>query len=277
VRSGEESLKLGISTTGHTLSDLERLSDEGQVDFFELGISSLENARQIIGHLGKSAFHTIHCLPFLKKREMNFMLNPCRRPIEAAEMANRMMRRAETLGVNYQLYGMHAGLLGEISGPREFKVTDRITVGRAIENLRTFQNKLVSVEKTIMENIYGWNEGSPALGMTDDELREVNKTFPLLLDIGHAAVNCELFLKRRLDELNVDSLDIREIHISFIKPGGPPPWDHSSYLENKVNQRIIRKLEETLETGPQIPVVLEIDAPYEAVTKNIKLLRDRLG
>jgi len=277
VRSGEESLKLGISTTAHTLSDLERLGDERQVDFFELGISSLENARQTIVHLDKSALQTIHCLPFLRKREMDFMLNPCRRPIEAAEMVNRMMRRAETLGVNYQLYGIHAGLLGEISKPREFKVTDRITVERAIENLRTFQKRLAEVEKIIVENIYGWNEESPAMGMTDNELEEVNKIFPLLLDLGHAAVNCELFLKKRLDELDIDSLDIREIHISFLKPGGPPPWDHSSYLENKVNQRIIRKLEETLETRTQILVVLEIDAPYGAVTESIKHLRDRLG
>ena len=271
------SLKLGISTTGHALNDLKKLSDERQVDFFELGISNIENTRKAIDQLGKSAFRTIHCLPFLKSSEMNFMLNPCRRPIEAAEMVAKMMDRAETLGINYRLYSIHAGLLGEISKPREFNVTDRITVEQGIENLRAFRRKLANAEKIIIENIYGWNEESPALGMTDRELKDVNKVFPLLIDMGHAAVNCEIFLKRKLDELNVDSLDIREVHVSFLKPGGPPPWDHKQYFRNKVNQRIIGKLDETLETRPRIPVVLEIDAAYEDVIENIKLLRDRLG
>ena len=271
------SLKLGMSTTGHTLLDLEKLNEEQQLDFFELGISNIEDSQRIIDQLGTSAFQTIHCLPFLKNAELNFMLNPCRRPVEAAEMAAKMMSRAESLGINYQLYSIHAGLLGEIPGPREFKVTDRITAEEGIENLRAFQRKIAGAEKIIIENIYGWNEESPAMGMTDNELEEINKIFPLLLDLGHAAVNCELFLKRKLDELKLDNLDIREIHISFLKPGGPPPWDHSGYLENEVNQRIIRKLEETLETRLRIPVVLEISAPYETVTENIKLLRNRLG
>jgi len=270
-------LKLGISTTGHSLLDLQKLSDEDQVDFFELGISNIENAKRTIDQLGKSAFETVHCLPFLTEPELNYMMNPCRRPIEAAEMATKMISRAETLGINYQLYSIHAGLLGEIAGPREFKVTDRITVEQGIENLKAFKRRLAGAEKIVIENIYGWNEESPAMGMTDNELKEINKIFPLLLDLGHAAVNCELFLKRKLGDLNTDDLDIREIHISFLRPGGSPPWDHSGYLKNKVNQRIIKKLEETLETRPRIPVVLEIDAPYEAVTENIKLLRDRLG
>jgi len=270
-------LKLGISTTGHTLPDIEELNNEHQVDFLELGISTIENAKQIIDQLGKSAFRTIHCLPFLKKPELNFMMNPCRRPVEAAEIAAKMISRAEALGINYQLYSIHAGLLGEIPGPREFKVKDRITIEEGIENLKAFQRKLADAEKTIIENIYGWNKESPAMGMTDNELKEINKIFPLLLDLGHAAVNCEIFLKRKLDELNVDDLDIREIHISFLKPRGPPPWDHSGYLENRVNQRIIGKLKETLDTRPGIPVVLEISAPYKIITENIRLLRDRLG
>jgi hypothetical protein len=271
----KKSLKLGISTTGHTLPDLQKLSDESQVDFFELGISSIKNAKHIIDQLGKPTFQTIHCLPFLKKSELNFMLNPCRQPIEAAEMAARMMSRAETLGINYWLYSIHAGLLGQISRPREFKVTDRITAEEGIENLRAFKRKLTNAQKIIIENIYGWNEESPAIGMTDNELKEINKIFPLLLDLGHVAVNYELFLKRKLDELNIDNLDIREIHISFLKLGGPPPWDHSGYLKNKVNQRIMGKLEKTLEIRPGIPVVLEISAPYKTMTENIKVLRDR--
>ena len=269
-------MKLGISTTGHTLPDLQKLSDAGGVDFFELGISNIENARHTIDQLGKEVFQTIHCLPFLKKSELNFMLNPCRRPVEAAEMAAKMMSRAETLGINYQLYSIHAGLLGEIPGPREFKVTDRIGVEEGIENLKIFRKKLANTERIIVENIYGWNEASPALGMTDNELKEINEIFPLLLDLGHAAVNYELFLKRKLDGLKIDNLSIKEVHISFLKPGGPPPWDHRGYVGNKVNQGIIRKLKETLETRPRIPVVLEIDAPYEAITENIELLRNKL-
>jgi len=270
-------LKLGISTTGHTLPDIQRLNDEHRVDFFELGISTIDSARQIIDQLGKSAFRTIHCLPFLKKPEMNFMMNPCRRPVEAAKMAAKMVNRAEALGINYQLYSIHAGLLGEIPGPREFNVRDRITVEQGIENLKAFHGKLTSAEKIIIENIYGWDEQSPAMGMTENELKEINKIFPLLLDLGHAAVNYELFLKRKLPELNIDDLNIREIHISFLKPRGPPPWDHSGYLENKVNQRIIGKLKEMLDTRPGVPVVLEIGAPYKIITKNIGLLRNRLG
>lgn len=270
-------MKLGISTTGHSLPDLKKLSDEDKVDFFELGISSIENAKRTIDQLGKPAFETIHCLPFLKKTELNFMMNPCRRPIEAAEMATKMMSRAETLGINYQLYSIHAGLLGEIPGPREFKVTDRITAEEGIENLKAFHRKLADSEKIIIENIYGWNKESPALGMKDNELKEINKIFPLLLDLGHAAVNYELFLKRKLDEIKIDDLDIREIHMSFLKPGGSPPWDHSGYLENRVNQRVIGKLKETLDTRPGIPVVLEIGAPYKIMAENIRLLRDRLG
>jgi len=269
-------LKLGISTTGHALPDLQKLSDAGGVDFFELGISSIENAKHTIDQLGKQVFQTIHCLPFLKKSEFNFMLNPCRRPVEAAEMAARMMNRAETLGINYQLYSVHAGLLGEIAAPREFKVADRIGVEEGIENLKVFRKKLVNTERIIVENIYGWNEESPALGMTDDALKEINKIFALLLDLGHAAVNYEIFLKRKLGGLEIDDLSIKEVHISFLKPGGPPPWDHRGYVGNKVNQRIIRKLKETLEKRPRIPVVLEIDAPYEAITENIKLLRNKL-
>jgi len=270
-------LKLGISTTGHSLPDIQKLKDEHQVDFLELGISTIENAKQMIDQIGKSAFRTIHCLPFLKESELDFMLNPCRRPIEAAEMAAKMMNRAEALGIDYQLYSIHAGLLGEIPGPREFKVTDRIPAEEGIENLKAFQRKLVDAEKIIIENIYGWNKESPAMGMTDNELKEINRIFPLLLDLGHAAVNYELFLKRKLDELNIDDLDIREIHISFLKPRGLPPWDHMGYLENRVNQRIIGKLKETLDTRAGIPVVLEIGAPYEIMAKNIRLLRDRLG
>jgi len=272
----KKSLKLGISTTGHSLPDLQKLSDEDQVDFFELGISSIEDAERTIDRLRKSAFETIHCLPFLKKPELNFMMNPCRQPVEAAEMANKMMNRAETLEINYQLYSIHAGLLGEISEPRDFKVTDRISVEEGIENLKAFQSKLADTEKIIIENIYGWNEESPAIGMTSNELKEINKIFPLLLDLGHAAVNCELFLKRKLDNLDTGDLHIREIHISFLKPEGQPPWDHSGYLENQVNQRIMRKLKETLETRPRIPVVLEISASYKTITENIKLLRDKL-
>jgi hypothetical protein len=210
------------------------------------------------------------------KPELNFMMNPCRRPIEAAEMANKMMRRAEALRINYQLYSIHAGLLGEIPGPREFKVTDRITFEQGIENLKAFHRRLADTEKIIVENIYGWNEESPAMGMADNELKEVNKILPLLLDLGHAAVNYELFLKRKLDKLDIDDLDIREIHISFLKLRGLPPWDHSGYLKNRVNQRIIGKLKETLDTRPRIPVVLEIDTPYKTTTENIKLLRDEL-
>jgi len=270
-------LELGISTTGHSLPDIEKLKNECKVEFFELGISTIENAKQIIGQLGKPAFRTIHCLPFLKRSELNFMMNPCRRPVEAAEIAAKMMSRAKALGVKYQLYSIHAGLLGEILGPREFKVKDRITFEEGIENLKAFKHRLIDGEKVIIENIYGWNEESPAMGMTDNELKEINKIFPLLLDLGHAAVNYELFLKRKLDELNADELDIREIHISFLKPRGSPPWDHSGYLENKVNQGIIRKLKETLDKRPRIPVVLEIGAPYKIITENIRLLRDRLG
>jgi len=270
-------LKLGISTTKHSLLDLQKLNKKHEVDFLELGISAMTDAKKMLNQLGRLPFRTIHCLPFLKNSERNFMLNPCKRPIEAAKMATRMMHRAKAIGMNYQLYSVHAGLLGEIPGPKEFKVTDRIGVEEGIENLKIFRKKLTAIEKIIIENIYGWNEESPALGMTDNELKEINKIFPLLLDLGHAAVNYELFLKRKLDELDIDNLDIKEIHISFLKPGGQPPWDHSGYLKNKVNQRIIRKLEETLETRPLIPVVLEIDAPYEAITKNIRLLRDRLG
>jgi len=270
-------LELGISTTNHSLLDLEKLNKRNEVDFLELGISTMTDAEKMLDQLGRSTFRTIHCLPFLKNSERNFMLNPCRRPIEAAEMATRMMHRAKAIGLSYQLYSVHAGLLGEIPSPKEFTVTDRIGVEEGIENLKVFRKELAETEKIIVENIYGWNKDSQALGMTYSELKEMNEIFPLLLDLGHAAVNYELFLKRRLDELNMDSLDIKEIHISFLKPGGPPPWDHCSYLKNKVNQRIIRKLEEALETRTQILVVLEIDAPYEAVAENIKLLRDRLG
>jgi len=269
-------LKIGISTTNHSFPDLQKLKEKHEVDFLELGISTITQAKRMLDQLGRPTFRTIHCLPFLKNSERNFMLNPCKRPIEAAKMVKRMMHRAKAVGINYQLYSVHAGLLGEIPGPKEFKVTDRIGIEEGIENLKAFRKKVAATEKIIVENIYGWNEGSPAMGMTDNELKEINKIFPLLLDIGHAAVNYELFLKRKLDELDTDDMDIREVHISFLKFGGPPPWDHSGYLKNKVNQRIIRKLEETLETRPQVPVVLEIDAPYEAVARNIKLLRDRL-
>jgi len=270
-------LRLGISTTKHSLLDLQKLSEKDEVDFLELGISSITDAERMLDQLGRSTFRTIHCLPFLENSERNFMLNPCNRPIEAASMVTRMMRRAKALGMNYQLYSVHAGLLGKIAGPKEFKVADRIGVEEGIENLKIFRKKLANTEKIVVENIYGWNKESPALGMTDDELKEIAKIFPLLLDLGHAAVNYELFFKRKLDELNTDDLDIREIHISFLKPRGPPPWDHSGYLESKVNQRIIGKLKETIDTRPGIPVVLEISAQYKIIAKNIRLLRDRLG
>ena len=268
-------LRLGVSTTGHSLRILRRLRDEGLTDFFELGISDTARAERITAAL-KDRIATIHALPFMEGEMEGFMFNPCVDPVGAAATANRMAEKALEHGLDYEVYGVHAGLLGVTAAPGVFKVSDRISVGEGLENLRTFKG-LLKFDGVILENIYGWDEPSPAIGMTYKELTEMSSIMPLLLDLGHAAVNLEYYRGLSLKALRLEGLEVREVHVSFVDFHGPPPWDHMEYSKTETNDDILSKLAELVGQNPDLPVVLEIKGGLEAIRGHLKLIRRRVG
>ncbi len=267
-------MRLGVSTTGLSVKVLRKLREKRIPDFFELGISSSSRAERIVREL-RDDIATIHALPFLKEEEKKFMFNPCADPAGAADVADRMAYRATENGLSYEVYGVHAGLLGAIHKPGVFKVSGRIGFEEGLKNLRSFE-KMLNADRIILENIYGWDENSPAIGMTDNELVEMALITPLLLDLGHAAVNMEHYKNLSLGDLALEGLDVREVHVSFVKFEGAPPWDHSGYSRTPINEKILSKLAELTSSNQDLPVVLEIEGGFENVKMHLNLIRHRI-
>jgi len=237
---------------------IERLLGEGLVDFVELGFGSEKGSKEIVRALPRSAIRTLHGIPFQDDDTNDFMFNPCYSPLEASEVLDEMVRKASRIGLDYEFYGVHAGLLGAIVGPDDFTVTDNIEVQRGIENLATFKRNLPQSGKIIMEGIYGWDLSSRAIGMTQEELESMGEVLPLLVDLGHVAINFERYGDLSLDGLRVGNLPIAEVHLSFLDFTTQPPWDHHGFSPTAINLRIMSKLKEILDVFPEVPVVLEI-------------------
>jgi len=251
-------LRLGISTTFQPVKAIRRLLEEGLIDFVELGFGSERSSREIVGALPRSSIRTLHGIPFQDEKTNDFMFNPCYSPLEASEVLEEMVGKASLIGLDYELYGVHAGLLGAIVGPDDFTVTDNIEAKRGIENLAKFKRSLPQSGKIIMEGIYGWDLSSRAIGMTQEELESMGELLPLLVDLGHVAINFERYGDLTLDGLRIGELPIAEVHLSFLDFTTQPPWDHHGFSTTPINLRIMSKLKDILDVFPEVPVVLEI-------------------
>jgi len=269
-------LRWGISSSGHSVEDLLSLVEGGGVDFVELGIGRREEAVALIEALGRRRIETIHQLPFQDDSTRRFMFNPSTDPVGSARAADKTTMEAMDLGLTHRVYGVHGGLLGRIRGPDDFTVSDSVTLEEAFSNLEVFRRSLRFPAKVAVENIYGWDGDSPALGMTQGELERMDDALPLLLDLGHAATNLIHYLGRSLDELRVDRLSVAEVHVSFVDFGSGVPWDHHRFRESQANRAIIEKLREVLDVHEAVPVVLEAQEPLDAVQETLNSLQSLL-
>lgn len=266
-------MRWGISSSGHSVQDLLGLVEEGDVDFVELGIGPREKAVALIESLGKRRIETIHQLPFQDASTSRFMFNICTDPVESARVADETTMEAMDLGLTHRVYGVHGGLLGGIRGPYDFTVSNRVTLEKALKNLEVFRRSLRFPGRVAVENIYGWDADSPALGMTQGELERMDDALPLLLDLGHAATNLIHYLGRSLAELQVDRLSVAEVHVSFVDFGSGVPWDHRSFRRSEVNMGIVEKLKEVLDVYPAVPIVLEAQEPLDAIRDTLNSLQ----
>jgi len=251
-------MRLGISTTFQPTKTIKRLLEGNLIDFVELGFGSEKASREMVGDLPRSAIRALHGIPFQDEDTSDFMFNPCYRPLKASEVLGEMVEKASRIGLEYEFYGVHAGLLGEIVGPDDFTVTDNIGAKEGIDNLATFRRNIPQSGKIIMDGIYGWDPSSRAIGMTQEELESMGELLPLLVDISHVAINFERYGDLSLDSLCVGELPIAEVHLSFLDFTTQPPWDHRGFSPTAINLRIMSKLKEILEVFPKVPVVLEI-------------------
>jgi hypothetical protein len=270
-------LRLGISTASQPVDVVQDLLQRGLIDFVELGIGSAEKAEEVIGAVRRSAIETLHGMPFLSDADKGYMFNPCYRPLEAADVLERTVKRASRLGLKYRLFGVHAGLLGEIAGPDDFTLKDHIGVEEGFDNLEAFRDRVRELKGITLEVIYGWDEPSRAIGMTQGEIERIGGLFPLLIDIGHIAINFELFGGGSLDAFRTDGLSVAEVHISFLDLSASPPWDHRGFARSDTNLRILSKLDEFLDTSPRTPVVLEIAGDPRAIEDTLGIVRSRVG
>jgi len=204
------------------------------------------------------------------------MFNPSVDPVGSARVADKTTMEAMDLGLTHRVYGVHGGLLGPIRGPDDFTVSGRVTLEEAFENLEVFRRSLRFPAKVAVENIYGWDGDSPALGMTQGELERMDDVLPLVLDLGHAATNLIRYLGRSLDELRTDRLSVAEVHVSFVDFGSGVPWDHRRFRRSEVNMAIVEKLREVLDVHPAVPVVLEAQEPLDAMQETLNSLQSLL-
>jgi len=270
-------MRLGISTTFQPMRAILRLLDEGLIDFVELGFGSEKGSREIVRALPHSAIRTLHGIPFQDEDTNDFMFNPCYRPLEASEVLEDMIEKASQIGLDYELYGVHAGLLGDIVGPDDFTVTDNIGAKEGIDNLTKFRRNLPQSGKIIMEGIYGWDLSSRAIGMTQEELESMGEVFPLLVDLGHVAINFERYGDLSLDGLRVAELPVAEVHLSFLDLTTQPPWDHHGFSPTAINLRMISKLKEILDVYPEVPVVLEIVGDENMIEDALVIVNKDVG
>lgn len=247
---------------------------KGLIDFFELGIGSEKRAREILRVLPRTTIRTLHGIPFQNESTSNFMFNPCYQPLESSEVLDAMVTRATQLGIAYELYGVHAGLLGAIVGPADFTISKSIEVQRGFDNLSIFKRNIPESNKIILESIYGWNRSSRAIGMTQEELEGLGELLPLLIDLGHAAINFELYGGLSLDGLLIGDLPIAEVHVSFLDLSIQPPWDHRGFTPTGTNMRILSKLREIIDKFPETPVVLEIVGDESAIEHALAVINE---
>lgn len=270
-----------ISTAKHTLSEL--LEVRKYVDGYELGIGSMEQNRELCTALGSSII-TIHNLPALAPGEESFMMEPAVNPEATAKMAARMVERVKRMLGGWEVYGVHAGLRGRIKGPRDFTVEgEMLPLEKCLENIQAFcklVHSLTDPGTLALENIYGGDERSRAVGFDEEELRLVSRITPLLLDLGHLAVNCA-YRGVPLESLSLKNLRIAELHVSFLHEkiedftpenlrSAPMFWDHHPYTNTKVNRQILNLASQL--AGKVKLVVLEVSGKIEDILNTLEKL-----
>ncbi|MBS7250324.1 MAG: hypothetical protein KIH08_07005 [Candidatus Freyarchaeota archaeon] len=272
-----------ISTAKHSISIMKEIED--YIDGFELGIGLEEKNREICETFGEKIF-TIHNLPAIRTDyDKNFMMNPAVDPQGSARMVKKMVKRVRGFLADWKLYGVHGGLRGEISGPNNFVIKGiRLSVQKCIENISEFSRILKKdglLSLVALENIYGADLESPAIGMNESELGEIAKHIGLLLDLGHMAVNCA-YQNINLKRVSFDGLPIEEIHLSFLRPEIQDfsinyldktlmYWDHYPYSDTVVNRQIL-ELAKKLKKVTEI-IAVEITGSKEEIRKSLELLQ----
>ncbi len=272
-----------ISTAKHSISILREVED--YIDGFELGIGLEEKNREICEAFGEKIF-TIHNLPAIRTDyDKNFMMNPAVDPQGSARMVKKMVKRINSFLTDWKLYGVHGGLRGKISGPNDFVIKGRrLSIQKCIENVSEFSRILKRdglLPLVALENIYGADLDSPAIGMNETELGEISKHIGLLLDLGHMAVNCA-YQNIKLEQLSFDGLPIKEIHLSFLRPEiqdfstnyldkNLMYWDHYPYSNTAVNRQIL-ELAKKLKKVTEI-IAVEITGSKEEIKKSLELLQ----
>ncbi len=271
-----------ISTAKHSLEELVEVGRH--VDGYELGIGYIEDNKKLCSVLGERIV-TIHNLPALAHEEESFMMEPSVNPEGSAKMVATMVKRVAAMlnPDSWKIYGVHAGLRGRIRGPSDFTVEGKLlSFKKCLENIKTFYSLIEkSVKKKIaLENIYGGDELSPAVGMDEKELHSLSKTIPLLLDLGHLAVNCA-YRGVPLESLNFKSFHVAEIHVSFLHPKigsfaieslkeAPMFWDHHPYTNTYVNRQILNIANQLADKAEFL--VLEINGTLKETEKTLEKL-----
>lgn len=249
-------MRFAVSTTTHRPEDLIRLRDGGICKLFELGIASEKTAHRLLSLLGRDSFISMHCLPFMRRGDEHYVFNPAYDPIEAAQKVDLMMTRARAAKFDYQYYGVHLGLLGKLDDFEQPVVKKLISFEEGVENVKLFRQLVHNDSKILFENTIHIQKERVALGVDQSELETLSKVTPLLLDLGHAAINYET-LGRDVRALDLTCLDVRLCHISFIGDDAPL-CDHKPYRPGRINHGMLSVLKRLLEGQPDLPVVFEI-------------------
>jgi hypothetical protein len=272
-----------ISTAKHNVQELKEV--ESYVDGFELGIGLEEKNRVICEELGEKVV-TIHNLPAIRTDyDKNFMMNPAVNPRGAALMVKKTVERVNRFLPDWRLYGFHGGLRGKIKGPNDFVIKGRkLSTRESINNISKLSQILKEenlLSQVALENIYGADIESPAIGMNETELGEIAKHIDILLDLGHMAVNCA-FQNIKLELMSFNNLPIKEIHLSFLRPEikefsinyldrNLMYWDHYPYSETEVNRQILEAAEK-LKKRTEI-ITVEITASLAEMKSSLELLQ----
>jgi hypothetical protein len=272
-----------ISTTKHSVKELKEVED--YIDGFELGIGLEEKNRMVCEEFGERVI-TIHNLPAMRTDyDKNFMMNPAVNPRGTALMVKKTVERVNRFLPDWRLYGFHAGLRGKIKSPNDFVIKGRkLSIKESFENISKLSQILKKenlLSLVALENIYGAEMDSPAIGMNETELSEIAKHIGVLLDLGHMAVNCA-YQNVKLDQMSFNNLPIKEIHISFLRPEikefsasyldrNLMYWDHYPYSETEVNRQILEAAEK-LKKRTEI-ITIEISAPLEEMKSSLELLQ----
>lgn len=272
-----------VSTAKHNIQELKQI--EEYVDGYELGIGLEEKNRKLCEELGEKIF-TIHNLPAIRTdHDKNFMMNPAVDPQGSARMVKKMVERVNSFLPEWKLYGIHGGLRGKIKGPNDFVIKGpKLTVQQCIKNISRFSHILKKenlLTTVALENIYGADNDSPAIGMDETELGEIAKHIDLLLDLGHMAVNCA-YQNTNLNQMNFNNLPLKEVHISFLRSEikkysvkyldkNLMYWDHHPYTETEVNQQIL-EVAQKMKKRTEI-ITIEITGTPEEIESSLEKLQ----